>query len=206
MKKEEQEYDEKYGHLPSTKEECIEWIKSSMREKDLSSIGDSIREIESIPWNETNFIFYLIPKSTPRPRYSNTTGTFYVKNAANNKKLLANHIITNHIIHTRVEFTIVSYFPTPKCSKRDMFLAEMGYIRPLIDPDWDNIGKTYSDMIQDLLLMNDNLITDGISRKYYSIKPRVEMKLRWQEAYDSRMNKKRITSSKLYKSYFEVSE
>lgn len=203
MNKDEFEYDEKYGDLPSTKEECISLIQSTMKEKDLIQIQDRMKEISSIPWDEVTYTFYLIPKSTPRPRYSNMTGTFYVKNAAKNKKLLANHIISNRIIHTRVEFTLVAYLPTPCCSKKDCLLAEMGLIRPLSDPDWDNIGKTYSDMIQDLLLMNDNLITDGITRKFYSIKPRIELTLRWQESYDSRMNERRVTSSKLYKSYFE---
>lgn len=204
MKKEESIYDVKYGDLPASKEELVSLIQSTMKEKDLEKIQERIKEIENIPWNEMTFIFYLIPKSTPRPRFSNSTGSFYVKNAANNKRMLANHILNNHIIYTRTQFTVNAYLPTPSCSKKDCLLAEMGYIRPLTDPDWDNIGKTYSDMIQGILLTNDNLITDGITRKYYSIKPRVEIILRWQESFDSNFNKRRVTSTKIYKSYFEI--
>lgn len=204
MKKEEIEYDFKYGDLPSSKEELVDLIMSTMKDKDLESVQERIQEIQDIPWNEMKFIFYIIPKSTPRPRFSNSTGSFYVKNAANNKKMLANHILNNRIIYTRTQFTVNAYLPTPKCSKKDCLLAEMGYIRPLTDPDWDNIGKTYSDMIQGILLTNDNLITDGITRKFYSIKPRVEIILKWQDSFDSNMNKRRVTSTKIYQSYFEV--
>lgn len=202
LTKEEVEYDKKYGNLPSDHDEIISFLKSNMRDKDLEDVQKHIKYIDSIPWNEMRFIFYMIPKSTPRPRYSSKTGTFYVKNAAHNKKMMERHTTTDKIIFTRTEFTVLAYLPTPKCSKRDCLLAELGYIRPLTDPDWDNIGKTYSDMIQGILITNDNIICDGSTKKFYSIKPRVEIIIRWQDRFDSRFNEKRVTSTKTYKSYF----
>ena len=53
-------------------------------------------------------------------------------------------------------------------------LAELGLIRPLKKPDFDNLAKTYSDMTQGILLFDDALIIEGISRKWYSCKPRIE--------------------------------
>lgn len=202
LTKEEVEYDKKYGNLPSDHDEIVSFLKSNMRDKDLEDVQKHIEYIDSIPWNEMRFIFYMIPKSTPRPRYSSKTGTFYVKNAAHNKKMMERHVTTDKIIFTRTEFTVLAYLPTPKCSKRDCLLAELGYIRPLTDPDWDNIGKTYSDMIQGILITNDNIICDGSTKKFYSIKPRVEIIIRWQDQFDSRFNEKRVTSTKTYKSYF----
>ena len=88
MMKEEMEYDKKYGHIPSDKEEILRLLESQLRPKDYEDMQKKIETIESIPWHEMKFILYLVPKSTPRPRYSSKTGTFYVKNAAHNKKML----------------------------------------------------------------------------------------------------------------------
>ena len=72
--------------------------------------------------------------------------------------------------------------------ENEKILAEMGYIRPISKPDWDNVGKTYSDMIQGTLLFDDSLIIEGISRKFYSIKPRIEIKIEYMKKYDSLYN------------------
>jgi Holliday junction resolvase RusA-like endonuclease len=74
----------------------------------------------------------------------------------------------------------------------DQVLAEMGLIRPLKKPDFDNLAKTYSDMVQGVLLYDDALIIEGISRKWYSCKPRIEIKFKYMTSYDSDYNKKRI--------------
>lgn len=206
-KRDDNEYDIRYGSYPNTKEELVEYIKSNMRASDIREAENRISDIESIPWRSETYIFYIVPKSTPRPRYSGRTRSFYVKDAAYNKKMMEKHIVRSEIIYTRTKFTVTAYLPTPSCSKKDCLLAEMGLIRPISDPDWDNIGKTYSDMIQGILITNDNIICEGITRKFYSIKPRVEIKLEWQENFDCLFNKRRVTSSKIfqgYKDYFGI--
>ena len=77
-------------------------------------------------------------------------------------------------------------------SKVDTVLAELGLIRPITKPDWDNLAKTYCDMIQGLLIKDDRLIVDGSLQKYYSIKPRVEVRLSYMESYDSNFTRKKI--------------
>ena len=74
----------------------------------------------------------------------------------------------------------------------EQVLAELGYIRPTSKPDFDNLAKTYSDMIQGILLDDDAYIIKGVSEKYYSVKPRIEIKLRYMKEFDSVYNKKKI--------------
>ena len=71
-------------------------------------------------------------------------------------------------------------------------LAELGLIRPVKKPDFDNLAKTYSDMTQGVLLFDDALIIEGISRKWYSCKPRIEITFKYMEDFDSDYNKKKI--------------
>ena len=65
--------------------------------------------------------------------------------------------------------------------------------------DWDNLGKTYSDAIQKILILNDNIIIEGTSAKHYCIKPRVDIHIEYQQEYDSKFNKRKIESSKSFK-------
>ena len=74
----------------------------------------------------------------------------------------------------------------------EKIFAELGLIRPIAKPDWDNLGKTYSDMIQGSLLYDDELIVEGISRKFYSMKPRIEISISYMKDIDCKFNKKKI--------------
>ena len=59
-------------------------------------------------------------------------------------------------------------------------------------------------MIQHRLLLNDNIISHGECDKYYSIKPRVEITVRYQLGYDSKFNRRRTESSTAYKKAVET--
>ena len=59
-------------------------------------------------------------------------------------------------------------------------------------PDWDNLAKTYSDMIQDVILDDDAYIVEGTSMKYYSWKPRIEITIQYMDDYDSDFNRNKI--------------
>ena len=74
--------------------------------------------------------------------------------------------------------------------------AELGFIRPISKPDWDNVGKTYCDMIQDLLIYDDSFIIEGTTKKFYSIKPRIEITLSYMEDFDSDFNRNKILKKK----------
>ena len=70
-------------------------------------------------------------------------------------------------------------------------LAELGFIYPL-RPDFDNLIKTYTDMLKGTLLWDDSIIFEGTSKKYYSVKPRIEIRIEYMEDFDSDFNKKKI--------------
>ena len=74
----------------------------------------------------------------------------------------------------------------------DKILAELGFIRPTSKPDWDNIAKAYCDMIQDTLLYDDSLVIEGSSKKFYSVKPRIEISIEYMNDYDCEFNQKKI--------------
>ena len=70
------------------------------------------------------------------------------------------------------KFSIPKYYNVTQT-----FLAEIGLDRPITKPDWDNIGKAYSDMYNANVWLDDAMTTDGCVHKYYSILPRVEIRL-----------------------------
>lgn len=196
----ERQWIDKYGDLPNDQESLISIIQKSHR-IDMDRYQKEKERILSMQWKELSFSLPIVPKSTPRARYSSLNNTFYVKGAAENKKMIKRIIQVSSIISTMTRFRVDCYFPTPTSVMKgyEILLAEEGLIRPMITKDWDNLGKTYSDMIQEYLLINDNIICDGSSNKYFSIRPHVDIFIQYQEDYDSDYNRKRVENSKSYK-------
>ena len=64
-------------------------------------------------------------------------------------------------------------------NKQDTILAEIGLIRPIFKPDFDNIAKKYSDMFNANVWLDDTLVVDGSVHKYYSVLPRIEIRIRY---------------------------
>lgn len=197
LEKDAEEYNAKYGNLPSTQKELIQYIidHSKLKEEDIQK---RIDEINAIPWHEITLHFECLPYATPRPRSAN--GVFYVRGAKKHRKMLQRVVDNAKIIYTRTKFIVKTYQPTPKSmSQMDRLMFEMGAARPNSDPDWDNLGKTYSDMVQKVLLVNDNIISSGYVDKFYSIKPRIEIIIQYQERFDTKFNERRMLSTKGFK-------
>ena len=178
--------------------------RSKFTDKDVKKISKEVDRIISIEKETVKIVLYIIPETTPRPRYNFTGHNFYVKNAASNnqfmKVLVDNEETLRHYIVTPCEFTCRCYFPIPSdMNKTDTLLAEMGAIRPTTQKDWDNLGKTYSDMIQKWLLLNDALIIKGTTEKYWSLKPRVEIEITYMKQSDCKYNDRKIQNSKTFK-------
>jgi len=173
-------------------------------EKDMKKFTKEVDRITNLERETIKLVLYIIPETTPRPRYNFNHHNFYVMNAASNNKFMKFVVdeeeMLQHYIVTPCEFTCRLYFPIPSdMNKVDTLLAEMGVIRPPIQKDWDNLGKTYSDMIQKWLLINDALIVRGVSEKYWSLKPRVEIEITYLKEMDCKYNERKIKGSKLYK-------
>ena len=203
MTNSERKWKEKYGNLPEEQDELIELIKN-IKKIDYDKYLKEKQRIENIEWKKIEFDLPLLPSVTPRARYSSVNNTFYVKGAAENKKIIKKLIKYSEIISTVTKFCVDCYFPTPISILKgyEILLAEEKKILPMITKDWDNLGKTYSDMIQGYLIVNDNIICDGRVRKFFSIRPHVFITIEYQSEYDSDYNKKRVESSKSYKKCF----
>ena len=204
-----QEYADKYGKIPIEEESLLPYLEKELRltDRDFELIEEENRISQSIPWDTLQIVLPIIPKPSPRPRYSGVSGRFYVTGASENKKLFKYYFTEKyHIIYTQVYFSLKVYLPTPISSmnRREIYRAECGDIIPISNPDWDNVGKTYSDMIQQILILNDNIISKGLVEKFYSIKPRVVITIKYQKGYDSKFNRKRVENSKSYKEAIEV--
>jgi Holliday junction resolvase RusA-like endonuclease len=199
MLKIEKEYNELYGDIPRDYEGRLEYLLNKMNLKKFTEpVYQYMKRIRDIKWKDISYTIYLLPKATPRPR-SGANGIFYVKGAKDNKKFFQNYIIDQNIdlIKTPCKFTCISYFPIPNSMNNiEKIAAEFGLIRPTSKPDFDNLAKAYCDMAQDLLIYDDSLIVEGISKKFYSIKPRIEITISYMEDFDSQFNKKKILKTK----------
>lgn len=197
MKKVEAEYKKEYGHIPRRDDEIFRDLlnNTNLNKKSRSILFDRINHNLNLEWETLDFIIYLLPKATPRPRHNIARNIFYVSGAKDNRHLFEKFMIKQDLplITTPCKFRCISYFPIPKSmNSLEKILSEMGLIRPISKPDWDNLGKTYSDMIQDSLLYDDSLIVEGVSKKFYSSKPRIEIHMEYMKEYDSEFNEKKI--------------
>lgn len=200
MLKVEKEYKDKYGDIPLSKEARLSILLNRLKKKkrkDRISIFDEIKRIKDIEWDSYKFIIYLLPKATPRPRINKATQLFYVVGSDVNKKLFKKFLKEHphEMIMTPMTMLIDVFLPIPSSmNEKESILAEMGYIRPISKPDFDNVAKTYSDMITGSLIYDDSLIIEGTSRKFYSLKPRIEITIRYMKEIDSLFNWRKIKS------------
>lgn len=197
MKKIESEYNEKYGDVPRGTIERLDYLLKNIKlsDKNRSLIFKKMRDVLDIKWNRVNFTIYLLPKATPRPRHNTRFNIYYVLGAKDNKDIFMKFMknCDVNMITTPCKFTCISYLPIPSTMNPvEKILAELGLVRPITKPDWDNLGKTYSDMIQDSLIFDDYLIIEGTSKKYYSVKPRIEISIEYMDKYDSDFNENKI--------------
>jgi len=175
-------YEELYGDIPTELEDRILLIDKG-NPKQISH-----------NWKQLNMTFYIVPKATPRPRLARFGG-FYVKGAGENKSYFRKYAKEHDLpyINTECRIVIRCYLPTPKSmNKTNKANAEVGNIRPMSKPDFDNLAKTYCDMMNGVLISDDSIITSATVEKYYSIKPRVEMEINYMVGYDSLYNEKKF--------------
>lgn len=194
-------YNMTYGHVSQEQEERLQTLIANLSPKEYKKLQEKLaknmcNEIETI-----TMIIYLVPKPTPRPRVGRS-GIFYVEGSRDNFDLFQRFIEESKqdiYISTPTEMIVDSYLPIPKTmSPSDTVLAEMRRIRPISVPDWDNLGKTYSDMIRGALI-DDSVIVNGTSNKYYSIRPRIEITLSFLKAHDSNYNFKKVKKWKTFR-------
>jgi len=206
-KKKFKEYLDKFGLIPKDFNERFLYLIHDLKItiNDLEIIKNKIIKLINAKWHSINIVFYFIPKATPRARSSRFTKSFYVKDAFDYSTLFKQFIDATEdiqgIITTPCRFYCELFFPTPnQMSKIEKVLSELKLLYAVPRPDWDNAGKTYSDMVQTHLILDDCIIIDGSVKKFYSIKPRIIIRIEYMDKYDCSFNKKRVEKWKTYKS------
>lgn len=205
-KKEIIDYQTKFGNVP---EDYMERLAYLYREypydkKHINSLLKKIEQLKNTCWDEITYIFYMNPKSTPRAKLNTKTFTFYVKDAKNFKQVFddfkAEHSNMDCVISTPCILEAKVYIETPRSmSLEEKLAAELELIHHINAPDWDNVAKTYCDMVQKTLISNDSIICKGSVEKFYSILPRIEVKIRFMTAYDCKYNKRTVEHRKSFK-------
>lgn len=228
-KEKAEEYDIKYSHLSKDNNERLNNLLMSsnmINKKDAinSTIERMNNELEFI---EILFILYEEPEGAPRPRFRlinrKNLGNMALANnhfvhvyspvamgdSKYMKRLRDDEILElNDLIYTPCILTIDAYLKIPKVFNRtETILAEMGQIRPVCKPDWDNIGKKYSDMMNGIVWYDDAYVISGTVNKYYSTLPRVEIKIQYlNKLYNRYQYKSLINKIDGELSYFGMEE
>lgn len=207
----QQEYQTKYGGIPTDYYERLNYMcdKYNVSEKKFDEILSKKNEmLNNLYYKDLKVVLYEEPEGAVRPRTRIITPKNYMTEAIKNsayvhvyspnaaddsnylKRLINDELIQlQEFIMTPCIITFDSYFPLPSTiSVVDKFMAEIGLKRPGVKPDWDNIGKKYSDMYNSNIWLDDSYTITGIVNKYYSELPRVEIYLRYLNAlYDKKM-------------------
>ena len=221
-KQRQKEYIEKYSGIPIDYKERLAY----MCDKYGISYNESVdimhemhRRMNNLYYTAIRIVLYQIPQGAKRPRYriinrANLISSaisdpnfvhVYSPDAAYNSQYMKRLIDQNeimqldHLICTPCDVHFRAYFPTPASyNKIETFMAEIGLNRHLVKPDWDNIGKLYSDMYNSNVWIDDALTIDGKVSKYYSILPRVEVDLLYLNAVYCKQQYQNIINRKDY--------
>lgn len=194
------QYNRKYSDIPRDYEERLAWMYDKFNiteKKEQEILRFRAKMINTFVYRWFTVILYEDPFGAERPKATISKRNvvsmakisprdihIYSPHARENniymKRVLDNMELDelDQLICTPCVIEMSAYKPTPNYYNTVYkFLAELGLDRPITKPDWDNIGKAYSDMYNSNVWIDDALTVDGIVHKYYSILPRVEIKL-----------------------------
>lgn len=202
-KQKAEEYDQKYEEVPRDFQERLYWMYDKFHindHKEKEIIDKRNRMLSSLQFQEFFIILYEEPEGTPRPRVRLVNRTNIANEAMANSSFIQVYSLTgaednrfmrrlikeqdlrplDDLICTPCEIEYTAYFHTPSSfNSTDKFLAEIGMVNPITKPDWDNIGKKYSDMYNANIWIDDSLVIKATVNKKYSMLPRVEIRLRY---------------------------
>lgn len=212
-KQKAEEYLTKYNNIPRDDKERLNQLFTPLTDAKKSSLFETINKMETeLTFNEVSFILYEEPEGSPRPRFRLINRQNLLNSALSNssfvhvyspvasgdnaymKRLTDNEIIAlQSLIYTPCTMVIDAYIKTPSVfNQKETILAEMKYIRPICKPDWDNIGKKYSDMCNNNIWYDDAYVISGTVNKYYSTLPRLEIKIAYLNKLYNRYQYKQV--------------
>lgn len=197
------DYVSKYSDIPIDYKERLSWLYDKLHITDVQAfqiLNKRDMMLQSLLFYDTQIVLFEVPEGSPRPRFRIINRTNISNMALSNpefvhvysltgkednafmKRLMSQEDFTalDKMICTPCIVDIYTFFKTPSYyNKEDTILAEIGLHRPIYKPDWDNLGKKYSDMFNANVWLDDTLVVDGAIHKYYSILPRIEIRLRY---------------------------
>lgn len=217
------EYEEKYGEIPIDYNERLNWMyeKYKLSDKKAKDILDKrMMMLNSLYYNDINLVLFEVPEGTPRPRFriinrnnfaqaaiSNPNFVHVYSPNAKEDKLFMKRLVeyelqdldklNGSLISTPILLEYYTYYQTPNAFNiEDKFLAEIGLVRPLAKPDWDNYGKKYSDMTNENIWLDDSFVIEGTVKKFFSILPRIEIKIKYLNLLYNKYQYNNITKRK----------
>lgn len=199
----QKQYENKYGQIPIDYNERLNWMIDQYRLAP-AKMDEILYKRQAVLQNLWYYDYNVVelleePEGASRPRVrvlrsnynklamaDKTMVHVYVPGAGEDhnymKKLVDSELAElDNLITTPCDIEYNIYLKTPSnANVVDTFLCEIGLFRPPFSkPDWDNIAKKYCDMFNQNIWIDDTLVIDGAVHKYYSILPRVEIKLRY---------------------------
>ena len=148
----------------------------------------ALRIIDRREYESIDITMYEYPMQTDRPRVVH--GHAYSPGAAQNRSYFRRSLgdlakVVGEIT-TPTEFTVDAYLEMPPTVPPDeVILFESKILVPESKPDADNIGKSYMDMVVETLLVDDDIVHDLHIRKWYSLLPRVEIRITYLRSHES---------------------
>lgn len=211
------EYDDCYQKYLSYRNDDLALIEEYFKDNKLDlqkAIEDGTKRanyiLENRKYNSIIFTLFEEPFKTERPRVGRFKN-IYSPNAKENHDYFSGNLerlskrinkvmkLLSKVITTPSEIEITAYFPIPKVKKKnaaEILLFMTGILKVLQDPDYDNIGKAYTDMLNSTIIIDDRIFYKGTITKLYHIIPKVVIKVTYQESHDSITLYEKISSNK----------
>lgn len=166
-------------------------------EKKISAI------IDKRVYRTIKITLYEYPMKTDRPRHT-FSGRTFSPNAKNNNQYLKKALKATgklfKLINTPAKITIDAYLKMPEqVQPYEVLLYETKVLQVEDTPDYDNIGKCYTDMLKNNLVCDDDLFWSGTVSKFYSVVPRVEITITYIASHESDYIYKKLKSRKSIK-------
>lgn len=131
---------------------------------------------------KARFIIPGQPVGKGRPKFSTVCGhvNTYTPEKTENYEALIKYMYRSQCNGIRfdkkipLDVRIVAYFRIPSSvSKKRAKLMREHLIRPVVKPDFDNVGKVICDALNGIAYYDDAQVVDAQVRKFYDDNPRV---------------------------------
>jgi Holliday junction resolvase RusA-like endonuclease len=131
-----------------------------------------------------SFTVYGEPVAQGRPRATTINGHVRMYDPQKSRdfkkyvKFVGSENAPERLLEGAIALEVKVFKPTLKSfSKKKKLAAESGQLRPVTKPDVDNYVKGVKDGLKQVIWIDDSQVVDLRVSKFYSEKPRVEIKI-----------------------------